>query len=56
MPTFCLNKRVKCCGYLKPNSIVVDATMGYAGHSSKILEKITNGYLYGFDEAGQGVG
>ncbi len=35
---------------LKPNSIVVDATMGYAGHSSKILEKITNGYLYGFDE------
>ena len=35
---------------LKPNSIVVDATMGYAGHSSKILEKITNGHLYGFDE------
>ncbi len=35
---------------LKPNSIVVDATMGYAGHSSKILEKIANGYLYGFDE------
>ena len=35
---------------LKPDSIVVDATMGYAGHSSKILETIPNGYLYGFDE------
>ena len=35
---------------LKPNSIVVDATMGYAGHSSKILESIIKGHLYGFDE------
>src|SRR5574344_3130580 len=35
---------------LKDNSIVVDATLGYAGHSSKILEIIKNGHLYGFDE------
>ena len=35
---------------LKNNSIVVDATLGYAGHSSAILEKIPNGHLYAFDQ------
>ena len=25
---------------LKENSVVVDATLGYAGHSSKILKRI----------------
>ena len=35
---------------LKDNSIVVDATLGYAGHSSEILKKIPNGHLYGFDQ------
>lgn len=35
---------------LKNNSIIVDCTLGYAGHSSKILEKIENGYLYAFDQ------
>lgn len=34
---------------LKPNSIVVDMTLGRAGHSSEILKKIPFGYLYGVD-------
>ena len=35
---------------LKDNSIVVDATVGYAGHSSEILKQIKNGQLYAFDQ------
>lgn len=35
---------------LKENSIVVDATLGYAGHSSEILKRIPNGFLYSFDQ------
>lgn len=35
---------------LQDNSIVVDCTLGYAGHSKKILEKIPNGYLIAFDQ------
>lgn len=35
---------------IKDNSIVVDCTLGYAGHSSCILKKISNGYLYAFDQ------
>ena len=35
---------------LEKNSIVVDATLGRAGHSSLILENIPNGYLYAFDQ------
>ena len=35
---------------LKDDSIIVDCTLGYGGHSSKILEKIPNGYLYSFDQ------
>ena len=35
---------------LKDNSIVVDATLGYAGHSSEILKKIPNGKLIAFDQ------
>ena len=35
---------------LSKDSIVVDATLGYAGHSSSILEKIPNGHLYAFDQ------
>ena len=34
---------------LKENGIYVDATLGYAGHSAKILEKISKGFLYAFD-------
>ena len=35
---------------LKEDSIIVDATLGYAGHSSCILKQIPNGYLYAFDQ------
>lgn len=35
---------------LKDNSTVVDCTLGYGGHSSEILKKISNGKLYAFDQ------
>ena len=35
---------------LKENSIIVDATLGYAGHSSNILKNIPKGHLYGIDQ------
>ena len=35
---------------LKDNSIVVDCTLGYGGHSSEILKRIPNGKLYSFDQ------
>ena len=35
---------------IKENGIYVDATLGYAGHSSEILKRVPNGHLYGFDQ------
>src|SRR5574344_2681392 len=35
---------------LQDNSIIVDCTLGRAGHSKEILKKISNGYLYAFDQ------
>ena len=35
---------------LTPNSTVVDCTLGYGGHSSEILKRIPNGFLYAFDQ------
>ena len=35
---------------LKSNGIYVDATLGYAGHSSEILKRIKKGYLFAFDQ------
>ena len=35
---------------LKEDSIIVDCTLGYGGHSSKILEKIKRGFLFAFDQ------
>lgn len=35
---------------LKENSVVVDCTLGYAGHSSEILKKVKNGFLFAFDQ------
>ena len=35
---------------LKEDSVIVDCTLGYGGHSSKILSQIPNGFLYAFDQ------
>ena len=42
----------ECLEYLNLNedSIIVDATLGYAGHSSAILKNIPKGFLYAFDQ------
>lgn len=47
--TVLLNEAVNYLN-LKDNSIIVDCTLGYAGHSSLILKHIPNGYLYAFDQ------
>ena len=44
-----LNETIKSLN-LKDNSIVVDMTLGFAGHSSQILKRIKNGYLFAFDQ------
>lgn len=42
----------ECIEYLNlnENSIIVDCTLGYGGHSREILKRVTNGYLYSFDQ------
>ena len=40
---------------LKEESIVIDCTLGYAGHSSEILKKIKKGYLYAFDQDNEAI-
>ncbi len=35
---------------IKNDGIYVDATIGYAGHASKILSRVPSGFLYGFDQ------
>lgn len=40
---------------LKEDSIIVDATLGYAGHSSEILKRIKNGFLYAFDQDSEAI-
>ena len=35
---------------LKENGIYLDCTLGYAGHSSEILKRIKNGYLFAIDQ------
>ena len=35
---------------IKEDGIYVDATLGYAGHSSEILKRIPKGYLYAIDQ------
>lgn len=40
---------------LKENSVIVDCTLGYAGHSSEVLKKITNGKLYAFDQDSEAI-
>ena len=40
---------------LKKDSIIVDATLGYGGHSSEILKNIPEGYLYAFDQDSEAI-
>ena len=42
----------ECIEYLniKDDSIIVDCTLGYGGHSSEVLKRIKNGFLYSFDQ------
>lgn len=42
----------ECINYLnlKDDSIIVDCTLGYGGHSSLILKNIPKGFLYSFDQ------
>ncbi len=42
----------ECLYYLnlKGDSIIVDCTLGYGGHSSEILKRIPQGFLYAFDQ------
>ena len=40
---------------LNENSIVVDATLGYGGHSSNILDRIKTGHLFAFDQDSEAI-
>ena len=44
-----LNEAVESLN-LKDDSVIVDCTLGYAGHSSEILKRIKKGYLFAFDQ------
>ena len=40
---------------IKEDGIYVDATLGYGGHSSEILKRIPNGFLYSFDQDAEAI-
>ena len=40
---------------LNENSVVVDCTLGYGGHSSYILKRIKRGYLFAFDQDSEAI-
>lgn len=40
---------------LKENSIIVDCTLGYGGHSSYILQRIKKGFLFAFDQDSEAI-
>ncbi|GAA3197589.1 16S rRNA (cytosine(1402)-N(4))-methyltransferase RsmH [Lentilactobacillus kefiri] len=47
--TVLLNEAVKGLN-VNPDGIYVDATLGGGGHTTKILEQLTDGHLYSFDQ------
>ena len=40
---------------LSCDSVVVDATLGYGGHSSEILKRIKEGHLFAFDQDSEAI-
>jgi len=40
---------------LKEDSVIVDCTLGYGGHSSVILKKIKRGFLFAFDQDNEAI-
>ena len=40
---------------LKEDSVIVDCTLGYGGHSSEILKRINKGYLFAFDQDNEAI-
>ena len=40
---------------LKETDVVVDATVGYGGHSENILKRIKSGYLFAFDQDSEAI-
>ena len=40
---------------LKEESIVVDCTLGYGGHSSEILKRVKRGFLFAFDQDSEAI-
>lgn len=49
-----LNESIEALN-LKEDSIIVDATLGYGGHSSNILARIKEGFLFAFDQDGEAI-
>ena len=44
-----LNETIDCLK-IKENGIYVDATLGYAGHSKRVLSRVKRGFLFAFDQ------
>lgn len=40
---------------LKEDSVIIDATLGYGGHSSNILKRIKRGHLFAFDQDSEAI-
>ena len=40
---------------LKHDSVIVDCTLGYGGHSSEILKRIDKGFLFAFDQDNEAI-
>ena len=40
---------------LKESSVIVDCTLGYGGHSSYILSRIKQGFLFAFDQDSEAI-
>lgn len=50
-----LNESIEALN-LKEDSIIVDATLGFGGHSSNILKRIKKGKLFAFDQDSEAIG